>query len=107
MSTGSGLVPPPPAIRPSASAETKPKPKLQRIQMRASYRGKSIQIDLDPVTQEVYTWQALKSKVWNQRERERERERGSVEITTKYLINFVVWCMVSLCAVFLFYNEFL
>ena len=46
--------------------------------MRASYRGKSIQIDLDPVTQEVYTWQALKSKVWNQRERKREREREEV-----------------------------
>lgn len=66
MSTDSGFVPPPPVIRPSASAPAKPKPILQRIHMRASYRDKSIQIDLDPVSQEVYTWQALKSKVWRE-----------------------------------------
>ena len=64
MSTGSGIVPPPPAVRPSASAETKPKTKLQRIHIKASYRGKSVQMDLEPVSHEIYTWQALKSKVF-------------------------------------------
>ena len=88
MSGASGLVPPPPAVRPSASAQTKPKPKLQRVQMRASYRGRSVQIDLEPISQEVYTWQALKSKVCIL------YVKGENRNNHKVLIKFL-WCGVS------------
>ena len=102
MSTGNGLVPPPPAIRPSASAQAIPKPKLQRIHMGASYRGKSVQIDLDPISQEVYTWQALKSKVYMAEGKYYDK------IATKYILWFNVICAVcivcSCIIIILFYD---
>ena len=61
MSVSFEFVPPPPPapVRPP----TPEKRTLRPIQIKATYRGKSIELDLQPISQEVFGWQAFKSKV--------------------------------------------
>ena len=45
--------------RPPTPEKLTPRP----IRLNATYRGKAIELDLQPVSQDICSWRALKSKV--------------------------------------------
>ena len=51
--------PPPPPVRPATPPAVESRP----VYLKANYQGKTVQTDLQPVSQEIYHWKALKSKV--------------------------------------------
>lgn len=55
------FIPPLPPAPERPPTPEKVTPRL--VFLKATYQDKSIELNLEPVTQDVYGWQALKSKV--------------------------------------------
>ena len=61
MSLSWEFIPSPPAAPERPTPPEKPAPRV--VHIKATYQGKSVEFKLEPVTQDIFGWQALESRV--------------------------------------------
>ena len=62
MSLSWEFIPPPPAV-PERPPTPPAKPAPRPVRIKATYQGRTVEFYLEPVTQDVFNWQALQSRV--------------------------------------------